>query len=546
MSPKTLARWTRAGLALLVLPLWASAVAQTQPENPAQPAPVRARIFFSGHSLLDRPLPDFVEVIAKSQGGDVLWNMQNIDGSPIRRRSWGEGGWSGLRDGRNKDGTGMDVVEEWRNPRTLPAGERYDTLIITERHDLPGVLQWEDSTGFLRHYHDLFQRENPGSRTWFYYSWQTLDMDDPSAWIAYEKGAEAGWQCVAGKVNLTLAADGRSDRIQIIPGTTALVHLVERVLAGEVRGIGGTTRERMQALFTDGVHLTPLGMYYMAAVHYGTVFRASPVGARGPEGANEDTVRDLQTIAWDFARKHAGLPPPEARSMSECRDRVARDGCAMWGLLKEPHRIPACVRLFENPRTFGNPFVWRLPHLPGADGWHFLALGVLGCAIAAVLAARAALASPREPHARGRPLLGFWLVVALLMVLYGLFIALELHSPSWERMRELLRGVGLYSVKKLIQLLVGGALVAAAVVLSVLTAMRLRRTRAPHLGALLGLVLLVVAAVLRADPFHRFDAELAGPSVRLNALLIVVGLVLVSLSALRAAKTRRPSSRITL
>ncbi len=546
MAPTTLAKWTRTALVLVLLPLWASAQEDAAPPDaPSDPAP-RARIFFSGHSLLDRPLPDFVALIAESQGADLRWNMQNIEGSSIRRRSWGEGGWGGLRDGRNREGSGMDVVEEWRSPRTLPSGERYDTLIITERHDLPGVLQWEDATGFLRHYHDLFQAANPGGRTFFYYSWLELNLDDPAPWIAYEKGAEAGWQCIAGKVNLTLASEGREDRVQIIPGTTAMVHLVERILAGEVRGIGGTTRERLMAIFTDGVHLTPLGMYYMAAVHYGTALRASPVGARGPEGANEDTVRDLQTIAWDFTRKHAGLPPPEARSMSQCRERIARDACPMWSLRGKSHLQQPCVGIFENPRAYGNPFVWRLPPQPGADGWHFLALGVLGCAVASVLAARAGFASPGEAHLRRRPLLTFWLVVALLMLLYGLFLALELHSPSWERLQALLRSAGLYSVKKVFQLLIGLLLSAAAVGAAVAAAMRLRRTRAPHRGALLGLVLLVASAVLRAEPFHRFDFSLAGQSLRLNVLLVVVGILLVALSAWRAAKVRRAPSRITL
>jgi hypothetical protein len=60
----------------------------------------RARIFFSGHSLLDNPMPDYVESIAKSQGKDLLWNQQNIIGSPLRVRTWGNGNWEGTARAR--------------------------------------------------------------------------------------------------------------------------------------------------------------------------------------------------------------------------------------------------------------------------------------------------------------------------------------------------------------------------------------------------------------------------------------------------------------
>jgi hypothetical protein len=86
-----------------------------------------ARTFFSGHSLLDNPLPDFVAGIAEAEGQSVHWNQQIVIGSPIRVRTWGSGDWSGYRQGKNRSGSDMDVVTELRSPRTLGAGERYDT-----------------------------------------------------------------------------------------------------------------------------------------------------------------------------------------------------------------------------------------------------------------------------------------------------------------------------------------------------------------------------------------------------------------------------------
>ena len=49
------------------------------------------RIFISGHSLVDQPLPDNLESIAKSLGTAIQWNRQYMVGSSIRDRVQGRG-----------------------------------------------------------------------------------------------------------------------------------------------------------------------------------------------------------------------------------------------------------------------------------------------------------------------------------------------------------------------------------------------------------------------------------------------------------------------
>jgi len=44
-------------------------------------------------------------------------------------------GFPGYSTGRNRAGSDLNVVEELRHPRALPPADRYDTLVITERHD---------------------------------------------------------------------------------------------------------------------------------------------------------------------------------------------------------------------------------------------------------------------------------------------------------------------------------------------------------------------------------------------------------------------------
>ncbi|HZH13965.1 MAG TPA: hypothetical protein VE057_06360 [Archangium sp.] len=325
----------------------------------------RARIFFSGHSLLDNPMPDDVESIAKSKGKDILWNQQNIIGSPLRVRTWGNGGWAGYSQGKNRAGYNMDVVQELLSPRTLNPGDQYDTLLITERHDILGTIEWENTVGYLRHYHDRLIDGNPRGVTYFYHTWLDIDKANPDQWINYEKNALTAWECVSSKVNLTLQAEGRGDRVVTLPGGAALVDLVERILANQVPGISGTTAQKLDMIFSDNVHLTPLGVYYLAAVHHASVFRDSPAGAAGPSGANAATVQALQSIAWNFVSTYYARPDAGTRTMEDCRTRIPRDVCpGFWALRGSPGNTAGCQRYFGNasPGPNGNPFVWPDPN----------------------------------------------------------------------------------------------------------------------------------------------------------------------------------------
>ena len=322
----------------------------------------RARIFFSGHSLVDNPMPEYVDLIASGLGKDIDWNQQIVLGSTIRARTWGGGNWSGYRSGKNRNGLNMDVVQELRSPRTLGQGERYDVLLITERHDILGTLEWEDTVRQLRHFHDRLIDGNPQGTTYFYHTWLELNKANPTQWIDYEKTALIAWECAASKVNHTLQAAGRGDRLVVLPGGAALVDLVERVIANQVRGITGSTSQKMNAIFSDDVHLTSLGSYFMAAVHHASVFRSSPVGAPGPSGENPATIEDLQRIAWNFVTAYYAQPNPGTRTMADCRQRISQDVCPrFWSLRGRTDQIASCQGFFGNTSS-ANPFIWPDPN----------------------------------------------------------------------------------------------------------------------------------------------------------------------------------------
>lgn len=278
------------------------------------------RLFWSGHSLIDRPLPDYLAAVAASLDQPVQWNMQVIPGSSIKSRSRGTGGWDGYRQGSNRNGNDLDVAAELASPRTV-AGGPYDALIITEQHSLLGNVVWNDTIRHLRHFHDRAIAGSAEQTTYLYQSWLGIDnRDDPGRWIAYETAAATAWCCVATRINVSLAATKRPDRIVPIDAGAALATLVEKAVAGQVPGLAGPPRTVVDKLFQDDVHLTPMGTYFVALFVYAEISRTRPTGAWAPDALSRAEAWELQAAAWTIHRERAGVL--QSRSFDACRDYV--------------------------------------------------------------------------------------------------------------------------------------------------------------------------------------------------------------------------------
>ena len=56
----------------------------------------------------------------------------------------------------------------------------------------------------------------------------------------------------------------------------------------------------------DKRHPSPIGTYLSAATAYAAIYRESPVGNKYSHGIDADTVKFLQTIAWETVREYYG------------------------------------------------------------------------------------------------------------------------------------------------------------------------------------------------------------------------------------------------
>lgn len=336
-----------------------------RPASLPEPAPSAPRssasIFFSGHSLTDNPLPDYVASIATSLNTQLAWNQQVTPGSPIRVRSRGRNAnatsFDGYNSGKNRSGSGMDVVSELRQPQTLD-GQRYDTLVVAERHDIVNTIIWEGTVQYTRHFHDRLIEGNPSGSTYLYHAWLGVpNKGSPADWIAYERTVAPAWQCVASRINESLRHEGRSDRVQYLPAGLALASLVEQATQGAgVPGVtGASVRETMDRIFSDDVHLTPLGTYYMALVNYGAVYRRSPAGAWAPpDVVDAAQAQALQSVAWRAVASHISTfaSPP----LSQCRQVMRETVCSAFSnFTNRPDQAASCARTFA-ATTQSNPF----------------------------------------------------------------------------------------------------------------------------------------------------------------------------------------------
>ncbi len=324
------------------------------------------RVFISGHSLTDNPYADFLHTIAAGKGVDYNWNQQIGIGSPIRVRTSGmnlpsSNEWTGYLNGKNRDTTNMNVINELANPATLGPNENYNTLIITERHDIIDTIIYEYSSSLLRHYHDRLLSGNPDAQTYLYHSWWYIDFNNIQEWLDHESLVVKSWECVAEKVNLTLADEGLPSAIHNIPAGLALVTLVEHILADQVPGFTGTDVEKLDQLFSDDVHLNTEGVFYMAAVSYASLLNSSPEGLLIPAEIAPDTGQALLQIAWEAV--HQYQTSFSAPTMSECRNIHVTEVCSSyWNIHDQPEKIPFCQSWANNNSFAYNPFNW-----PDAD-----------------------------------------------------------------------------------------------------------------------------------------------------------------------------------
>lgn len=267
--------------------------AGTTPAPDAGSVAVRdaARVYFVGHSLVNHDMTGMFEQIARSLGRTHTHDLQIKNGTPLRVQ-WddatpGEGRLGDGLEGRPNTGQLLPGVA-----KTALATGQFDVLVLAELVPVSGNIQWNCSPAYGLEFYNLATRANPNIQTYFYEVWRRRDDGDFRGLIAQERPIWEEYLVDAMNTPVVpvrippLQGGGRCSHpsppatrepgkpVLVIPGGRAMSMLADAIEQGTVPGI--TT---LDGVFRDQLHLNDLGNYFLAMVHYATIYGRSPMGA---------------------------------------------------------------------------------------------------------------------------------------------------------------------------------------------------------------------------------------------------------------------------
>ena len=334
-------------------------------QKPERQGPVTAAsVVWVGHSLIEakvetpRGTVDLISMVgnfarhkglAYNQLGHTLW------GSPLSAL------WRGAPHSYPRDAQAM--VE--RRKSLANKAQDFDTMVLTEVVPLTAkLMQLEFSSYYLRRFYCTLKQANPAARVYLYETWAHLQANGPKAdaaelngfdWFAQMKAqrsiwrrlvdeaqrpsvAQPGWLSRLGLSWHTDAGCTATDPIYVVPVGDAFVAIARRLqkpqpgdafalpsgdmLAvtdffanpylnwptpwpasdGNPAAVLAQLKLRDSAKPHDDIHLSSVGIYVAALVHFATLYRTSPVGLPMPPEIGDQVGQTLQRIIWKTVR----------------------------------------------------------------------------------------------------------------------------------------------------------------------------------------------------------------------------------------------------
>lgn len=250
----------------------------------------KVNAFYIGHSLMS-DIPDMVGALA---GDSFQFKEQFIPGAPLR--------WQWDEPTRNpQPGDQFRGVYD----KMITAQTTHLVMIdIVPRGDEASLKESIDYAGrFLK----FARSKNPQVAAYFYEPWHDITSGTPQRspydtasptrelmWRPRIKADREKWDRVVADVN---RANPGAVPMKLIPATTALGELSDAIDAGQIPGV-----RNIRELYDDTIHLTPLGKYFVAMVHYRALFgdlpATVPVQIRGRWGTPYWDTRDWAGKIW--------------------------------------------------------------------------------------------------------------------------------------------------------------------------------------------------------------------------------------------------------
>ena len=266
------------------------------------------KAFYVGHSLSDQ-----IAEMVKSLADDAVdvtfdWAYQSIPGAPLQ--------WQWDRMAADDYTAIPPHIYPFYDPTNgLPAGD-FDVFVMVDsvpRH----WTEWgiETTYTYAGLFLDYAQSYNPDIQIYLYEPWHCIhsgtptgcDWDiDSNPWRQRLIDDLPMWESAVDYLNTHHAP---SHPVRLIPGGQGLARLYDAIAADEVPGITA-----IEDLFTDDIHLTDVGKYFIACIHFAALYDQSPVGLTNQLtntwGGNFDPAPTpeqaavFQALAWETVTEY--------------------------------------------------------------------------------------------------------------------------------------------------------------------------------------------------------------------------------------------------
>ena len=218
--------------------------------------------YYVGHSLINLNVPAMVNSLANDAGKTSDYAYQIGNGANL----WWQ--WDTL--------LGNEQGIPWQE--ALPTGD-FDAMIVTEAVPLLGHLQWSKTYDYADSFLMAARAYRPDIRFFVYETWHCTTTGTPTGceWdnndnLLWRPRLAADFPLWTGIMD-SLKGRHPAAAVWMIPAGQAFGMLTDSIVAGGVPGISD-----FKQLFSDDIHLTDAGNYFVACVMYACLFRESPEG----------------------------------------------------------------------------------------------------------------------------------------------------------------------------------------------------------------------------------------------------------------------------
>ncbi|MEZ5059221.1 MAG: T9SS type A sorting domain-containing protein [Saprospiraceae bacterium] len=263
------------------------------------------KAFYVGHSLSDQ-IPDMVKSLADDhQNANFDWVYQSIPGAPLRWQ------WQRKREDDYEPNPPY-YYGFYDQDGGLPVGD-FDVLVLTESVPRYGNLI-EETYEYADSFFVYAKLYNPEIEVYLYEDWHCIlsgtptqcDYDvDSNPWRQRLEDDLPMWESVVDTLNNRF---NPSDPVCLIPAAQGLAHVYDSIYAGAMPGLTS-----IEDIFSDNIHLNDVGKYFIACVHFSTIFGTSPVGLTNQlqvwwggdfDPPSPDLALKFQEIAWKVSNEY--------------------------------------------------------------------------------------------------------------------------------------------------------------------------------------------------------------------------------------------------